>query len=80
MKKSELQQIIKEEIRTALDEMPSSKQTIYDDLLDSYKKMGEWLTDNVNTKQSVEVKRAFADAFDKLSTVLLKNNRSNFNL
>ena len=80
MKKSELQQIIREEISKSLNEVPSSPQPVYDNLLDAYSKMEEWLTENINTEQSVKVKRAFSIGFNELQNILLKNNRSNFSL
>ena len=80
MKKSELKQLIREEISKSLNEVSSSPQPVYDNLLDAYRKMEEWLTENVSTKQSVEIERAFGIGFSKLQNVLLKNNRSNFSL
>ncbi len=82
MKKSEHIQIIKEEIKKTpnLNE-ESNPQHIYDNLLRSYNKTAEWLTQNASTAQSVEIKRAFSVAFEKLQNVLLKSNRSrNFSL
>lgn len=80
MKKSELEQLIREEISKSLNEASSSPQPVYDNLLDAYRKMEEWLTENVSTKQSVEIERAFSIGFSKLQNTLLKNNRSNFSL
>ena len=80
MKKSELRQLIREEISKSSNEASSSPQPVYDNLLDAYRKMEEWLTENVSTKQSVEIERAFSIGFSKLQNTLLKNNRSNFSL
>ena len=80
MKKSELQQIIREEVRKSLNNAPFSPQPVYDNFLGAYSKMEKWLTKNISTKQSVEIKRAFSIGFDKLQNTLLKNNRDNFNL
>jgi hypothetical protein len=79
MKKSELKQLIKEEIDEIFGE--NTPQHIYDALLNSYNKTEEWLTQNISTSQSVEIKRAFNDAFEKLQNVLLKSkNSKDFNL
>ena len=60
MKKSELQQIIREEVRKSLNNAPFSPHPVYDNFLDAYRKMEKWLTKNISTKQSVEIKRAFS--------------------
>jgi len=77
MKKSELQQIIREEISKTLNEVSSDPQIVYDRLLVSYNEMGEWLTQNATTAQSVEIKRAFSVAFEKLQNILLRGKSSN---
>jgi len=77
MKKSELKQIIREEITKSLNEVSSDPQIVYDRLLVSYNEMDEWLTQNANTAQSVEIKRAFGVAFEKLQNILLRGKTSN---
>ena len=76
MKKSELQQIIKEEISKSINEVSSDPQIMYNRLLDSYNEVDEWLTQNANTAQSVEIKRAFSVAFEKLQNILLRGKSS----